>query len=83
MSTMASKITSLSNVYSTIYSGADHRNIKARITGLCEGNSSVTGDVPAQRASNAENVSIWWRHHEFEIITLYKEENFSICYNDV
>ena len=22
-----------------------------------------TGDPPAQRASNAENVSIWWRHH--------------------
>ena len=35
---------------------------KLRVTGLCEGNSSVTGDFPAQRASNAENVSIWWRH---------------------
>ena len=23
----------------------------------------VTGEFPAQRASNAENVSIWWRHH--------------------
>ena len=23
-----------------------------------------TGDFPAQRASNAENVSIWWRHHD-------------------
>ena len=28
------------------------------------GNSLVTGDIPAQRAGNAENVSIWWRHHE-------------------
>ena len=37
---------------------------KLRGTGLCEGNSPVTGDVPSQRASNAENVSIWWRHHE-------------------
>ena len=34
-----------------------------RVTGLCEGNSPVTGEFPAQRASNAENVSIWWRHH--------------------
>ena len=25
----------------------------------------VTGEFPAQRASNAENVSIWWRHHEY------------------
>ena len=21
------------------------------------------GELPAQMASNAENVSIWWRHH--------------------
>ena len=36
---------------------------KLRVTGLCVGNSPVTGEFPAQRASNAENVSIWWRHH--------------------
>ena len=34
-----------------------------RVPGLCAGNSSVTGEFPAQMASNAENVSIWWRHH--------------------
>ena len=32
-------------------------NIKA-------GLAPVTGEFPAQRASNAEKVSIWWRHHE-------------------
>ena len=37
---------------------------KLRYTGLCVGNSPVTGEFPAQKASNAENVSIWWRHHE-------------------
>ena len=37
---------------------------KLRVTGLCEGNSPVTGEFPAQRAINAEHVSIWWRHHE-------------------
>ena len=36
---------------------------KLRVTGLCAGNSSVTGEFPAQMASCAENVSIWWRHH--------------------
>ena len=36
---------------------------KLRVTGLCVGNSPVTGEFPAQRASNAEKVSIWWRHH--------------------
>ena len=37
---------------------------KLRVTGLCAGNSPGTGELPAQMASNAENVSIWWRHHE-------------------
>ena len=36
---------------------------KLRVTGLCEGNSPVTGEFPAQMASNAQDVSIWWRHH--------------------
>ena len=36
---------------------------KDHVTGLCAGNSPVTGEFPAQMASNAENVSIWWRHH--------------------
>ena len=36
---------------------------KLCVTGLCEGNSPVTGEFPIQRASNAEDVSIWWRHH--------------------
>ena len=36
---------------------------KLRVTGLCAGNSPETGEFPAQMASDAENVSIWWRHH--------------------
>ena len=36
---------------------------KLRVTGLCAENSPVTGEFPAQMASNEENVSIWWRHH--------------------
>ena len=36
---------------------------KLRVTGLCVGNSPGTGEFPAQMASYAENVSIWWRHH--------------------
>ena len=36
---------------------------KLRVTGLCVGNSPVTDEFPSQIASNAENVSIWWRHH--------------------
>ena len=40
------------------------KTLKLRVTGLCEGNSPVIGEFPAQRASNAQNVSIWWRHHD-------------------
>ena len=36
---------------------------KLRVTGLCAGNSPETGEFPTQRASNADNVSICWRHH--------------------
>ena len=40
---------------------------KLRVTGLCAGNSPGTGEFPAQRASYAENVFIWWRHHDVDI----------------
>ena len=42
---------------------------KLRITGLWAGNSLVTGEFPAQMASNAQNVSIWWHHHGQWIIS--------------
>ena len=38
-----------------------HRSKKtSNITGLCAGNSLGTSEFPAQKASNTENVSIWW-----------------------
>ena len=62
MTTTASQITSLMVVYSTVYSQIKE-NIKApRHWPLC-GEFTGTGEFPAQRASNAENVFIWWRHH--------------------
>ena len=64
MSAMASQITSLTIVYSIVYWGADQKTSKLRVTGLCVGNSPVTGEFPAQRTSTAENVSIWWRHRD-------------------
>ena len=61
---MASQITSLTIVYSTVYSRCRSKETsKLHFTGLCDENSSVSGEFPAQRANNAENVSIWWRHH--------------------
>ena len=68
MGTMASQMTSLKIVYSAVYSGADQKKtLKLRVTGLCAGNSPVTGEFSAQMTSNVENVSIWWGHHAFDI----------------
>ena len=39
------------------------KTTKLLVIGLCAGNSPGTGEFPAQMASSAENVSIWWRHH--------------------
>ena len=64
MSTIVSELTSLTIGYSTVNSRRKSKKTsKLRVTGHCEGNMPVTGEFPAQRASNAENVFIWWRHH--------------------
>ena len=39
---------------------------RLRVIGFCVGNSPVTGEFPAQMASNAGYVSIWWRHHDLQ-----------------
>ena len=59
MGAMASQITSLTIVYSTVYSGADLRKQQSSAS-----LAFVTGEFPAQIASSAKNVSIWWRQHE-------------------
>ena len=64
MSKMASQITGVSIVYSTVYSGADQRKHQSSVSlALCEGNSPITSEFPAETASNTENISIWWRYH--------------------
>ena len=64
MDAMGSEITSVPFVYSTVCSCADQSKRRSyALLALCEGNSTVTVKFPSQRASNAENVSIWWRHH--------------------
>ena len=65
MSEIASQITSLTIVYSTVYSKRrSKKTSKFRVTVLWEGTSPVTGEFPAQKASNVENGSIRWRHHD-------------------
>ena len=60
MGTVASQITSLTIVYSTVYSGADQekRQSSTSLT-FVRGIHPVTCEFPALMASDAENVSIW------------------------
>ena len=48
---------------------------KFRVTGLCEGNSPVAGEFPAQRTTNAENVSISWRHHVHRVFVHFPDQH--------
>ena len=43
--------------------GGEKKTSKLHVTGLCVGNSPVTGEFPTQRASNVEDVSNWLCHH--------------------
>ena len=64
MGATSSQITSLTIVYSTVYSGVDQRKHQSSTSlAFVLGKSPGTGEFPSQMASNAENVSIWWRHH--------------------
>ena len=63
MSMMASQITSLTVVCLIVYTSADQREHQSSASlAFVWG---IHRELPAQMASNAENVSIWWRHHEF------------------
>ena len=48
---------------------------KIHVNGLCVGNWPVTCEFPAQIASNAENISIWWRHHILHLRELLNSNN--------
>ena len=84
MSAVASQITNLSIVYSTVYSRHRSKNrAKLHVTGLCAGNSPVTGEFPAQMASNVEKMfpfddvmSSWW----IQIVYPYSSELLDVVW---
>ena len=71
MSAIASQITSLDHdcFLNCLFRRRSNKTSKLRVTGLCAWNSPGTGEFPAQMVSNAENVSIWWRHHGVNLPT--------------
>ena len=54
-----------------LFRRSSKKTSKLRVNGLCAGISPGTGEIPAQMASNAENVSISWRHHVDVIIMCF------------
>ena len=58
MGAIASQITSVTIVYSTDYSDADQRKHQSSAS-----LAFVRGIHRVPVASNAEHISIWWRHH--------------------
>ena len=68
MGAMASQNTSVSIVSSIFFQAEIKENVNAPRHWPLWGD--FTGDrwIPAQRASNAENISIWWRHHVYRQI---------------
>ena len=76
MGMMSSQITSVSSVYSAVYHRFRRRSKKT--SKLCVIGVCVTGEFPAQMASNAEDVSIWWRHHDDKF--LYSRGIFCVMF---
>ena len=64
MTVMASQTTGVSIVCSTVCAGANQRKHQSSASLALWGESTADRWFPSQRASNAENVSIWWRHHD-------------------
>ena len=56
---------------------------KLRVTCLCVWNSPVAGESSAHMASNAENVSIWWRHHDKKVRAYKGKSNHNHCHKTI
>ena len=74
MGTIATQITNLTIVYSIADQRKHPSSVSVAFVCVCVGGgggSLGTDEFPAQMASNAENVSIWWRHHEQLCVQIY------------
>ena len=62
-------------LFNCLFRHKSKKTSKPCVTGLCEGNPPVNGGLLSQRASNAENVSIRWRHHVSSRIHKYNSDH--------
>ena len=78
MSATVSQITSLTIVYSIVYPRrrSKKKKSKLRVTGLCEGNSPVTGEFPAKRLVMRKMLPFddvimndhWWKFTKWPLV---------------
>ena len=73
MGVMASQITSVTIVYPAVNSGENQRKHQSPAS-----LDFVRGIHRSQMASNAENVSIWWRHHETLNMNIFSARRTSL-----
>ena len=68
-----------------LFKRRSNKTSKLCVTGLCVGNSPVTGEFPAKMDRNAENVSICWLHRvstEFKPVAWHLKYDKLDCLSD-
>ena len=61
----------LDGMLNRLFRRRSKKTSKPALLTVCEGNPPVTTGFPSQTASNAGNVSIWWRHNAISAGSLY------------
>ena len=81
MIAMASQINGVSIVCSTVFSDVEQRKHRSSASlALVKGIHRSPVDSPSQRASNAEKMSIWWRHHETARNRINKRQSWHMLF---
>ena len=89
MTTMAAQITSLTVVYSTVYSDANQRKHQSSASLAFVWGIHRDRWIPRTKGQLRGNVSIWWRHHTMAFLVPFEEpaiiqtgkDNLEICLN--
>ena len=70
-------------LFKRLFRRRSKRTSRLCVTGLCECNSPVTCGFPSQRASNAEIVSVRWRHHAIDFTLFLTMKILSECRSEI
>ena len=72
MGAKASQITSLTIVYSIVYSGADQRKLQSSASlAFVQGIHQKPVNSPHKWPLTRKKVSIWWRHHDIYMCNIH------------